>query len=143
MVYMTSLSISILALMAALAFVVFQIKLLHTQIKINRKRLKPLGRYGIGAPQTPTPTSSTSIQKVHPGKQDLQKIGGSACSTSTSRIGVSVMRRCKMAMIWLVLIGNELLLWVIIPILVVVSGCLLYTSPSPRDRTRSRMPSSA
>ena len=26
---------------------------------------------------------------------------------------------------------------------VVVDGCLLYTSPSPRDRTRSRMPSSA
>ena len=26
---------------------------------------------------------------------------------------------------------------------VVVIGCLLYTSPSPRDRTRSRMPSSA
>ena len=25
----------------------------------------------------------------------------------------------------------------------VPSGCLLYTSPSPRDRTRSRMPSSA
>ena len=25
----------------------------------------------------------------------------------------------------------------------VISGCLLYTSPSPRDRTRSRMPSSA
>ena len=24
-----------------------------------------------------------------------------------------------------------------------VDGCLLYTSPSPRDRTRSRMPSSA
>ena len=24
-----------------------------------------------------------------------------------------------------------------------VNGCLLYTSPSPRDRTRSRMPSSA
>ena len=24
-----------------------------------------------------------------------------------------------------------------------VLGCLLYTSPSPRDRTRSRMPSSA
>ena len=23
------------------------------------------------------------------------------------------------------------------------NGCLLYTSPSPRDRTRSRMPSSA
>ena len=25
----------------------------------------------------------------------------------------------------------------------VINGCLLYTSPSPRDRTRSRMPSSA
>ena len=25
----------------------------------------------------------------------------------------------------------------------VVENCLLYTSPSPRDRTRSRMPSSA
>ena len=25
----------------------------------------------------------------------------------------------------------------------VAEGCLLYTSPSPRDRTRSRMPSSA
>ena len=24
-----------------------------------------------------------------------------------------------------------------------LKGCLLYTSPSPRDRTRSRMPSSA
>ena len=26
---------------------------------------------------------------------------------------------------------------------VILKGCLLYTSPSPRDRTRSRMPSSA
>ena len=25
----------------------------------------------------------------------------------------------------------------------ITQGCLLYTSPSPRDRTRSRMPSSA
>ena len=28
-------------------------------------------------------------------------------------------------------------------LLPLISGCLLYTSPSPRDRTRSRMPSSA
>ena len=27
--------------------------------------------------------------------------------------------------------------------LVLLLACLLYTSPSPRDRTRSRMPSSA
>jgi len=31
----------------------------------------------------------------------------------------------------------------VIVLLVPGSGCLLYTSPSPRDRTRSRMPSSA
>ena len=30
-----------------------------------------------------------------------------------------------------------------VDILVELGGCLLYTSPSPRDRTRSRMPSSA
>ena len=29
------------------------------------------------------------------------------------------------------------------PLVMVHTGCLLYTSPSPRDRTRSRMPSSA
>ena len=28
-------------------------------------------------------------------------------------------------------------------LLMAIYGCLLYTSPSPRDRTRSRMPSSA
>ena len=28
-------------------------------------------------------------------------------------------------------------------VIVHVNACLLYTSPSPRDRTRSRMPSSA
>src|SRR5664280_1109965 len=31
----------------------------------------------------------------------------------------------------------------IIDIDILLYGCLLYTSPSPRDRTRSRMPSSA
>ena len=30
-----------------------------------------------------------------------------------------------------------------IELVAVGEGCLLYTSPSPRDRTRSRMPSSA
>ena len=29
------------------------------------------------------------------------------------------------------------------PFVAAINGCLLYTSPSPRDRTRSRMPSSA
>ena len=31
----------------------------------------------------------------------------------------------------------------VIQVIVNIKGCLLYTSPSPRDRTRSRMPSSA
>ena len=31
----------------------------------------------------------------------------------------------------------------VIGFVVVLYACLLYTSPSPRDRTRSRMPSSA
>ena len=30
-----------------------------------------------------------------------------------------------------------------VPQIIVANTCLLYTSPSPRDRTRSRMPSSA
>ena len=36
-------------------------------------------------------------------------------------------------------------LWLFLPGIhsATVKGCLLYTSPSPRDRTRSRMPSSA
>ena len=37
--------------------------------------------------------------------------------------------------------GKKPLLWILL--LLLLGGCLLYTSPSPRDRTRSRMPSSA
>ena len=42
------------------------------------------------------------------------------------------------------LTGSLIALSVVAVLLFVsLSGCLLYTSPSPRDRTRSRMPSSA
>ena len=41
----------------------------------------------------------------------------------------------------LLLGGNDAQQQAFLPAL--VDGCLLYTSPSPRDRTRSRMPSSA
>ena len=37
----------------------------------------------------------------------------------------------------------DMVLAMVAPISLMLSGCLLYTSPSPRDRTRSRMPSSA
>ena len=43
-------------------------------------------------------------------------------------------------------IGPDLFQWVTMPdasTAADVAACLLYTSPSPRDRTRSRMPSSA
>ena len=43
---------------------------------------------------------------------------------------------------------SHTLFWVVMSLLLLVVrhiayACLLYTSPSPRDRTRSRMPSSA
>ena len=38
---------------------------------------------------------------------------------------------------------NETQFWQIAGVVEQESDCLLYTSPSPRDRTRSRMPSSA
>ena len=43
------------------------------------------------------------------------------------------------------LVLNLLFLLVLFVLLAAMlgGGCLLYTSPSPRDRTRSRMPSSA
>ena len=45
---------------------------------------------------------------------------------------------------WLGLRPETLVTLVLIAVLLVpLSGCLLYTSPSPRDATLSRMPSSA
>lgn len=116
MVYMTNLSIFMLGLMAALAFVVFQIKLLRAQIRINRRKQIPLKLYGIGVQQTPTPMSFTFTQKDLQEKQNLQKIGASVCSTSALQTGVNVIKRCVMGMIWLVLTGKKILQWVIIRI---------------------------
>ena len=39
--------------------------------------------------------------------------------------------------------GKRLSQWLQQKLHVIANACLLYTSPSPRDRTRSRMPSSA
>ena len=45
-------------------------------------------------------------------------------------------------LIWLCLILALIpLIWVLAT--VIIKGCLLYTSPSPRDKRQSRMPSSA
>ena len=39
--------------------------------------------------------------------------------------------------------GNQVTMTLILATIVVIIGCLLYTSPSPRDLSTSRMPSSA
>ena len=68
----------------------------------------------------------------------LQAAGGSAVSTIAKNFGINGSQASQV-------IGQ------LIPALSrgvqkntqSTEGCLLYTSPSPRDRTRSRMPSSA
>ena len=54
-----------------------------------------------------------------------------------------VARHAQRRAVQLVQMGERLLLERRGLRVVEVRGCLLYTSPSPRDRTRSRMPSSA
>ena len=51
-----------------------------------------------------------------------------------------VLQKCPVVGSWVLLLTNRPLtpVWILAAL-----GCLLYTSPSPRDRTRSRMPSSA
>ena len=56
------------------------------------------------------------------GLQELYIVGGVLLALVIAAIIIAVMRPLSLA---------------------VARSCLLYTSPSPRDRTRSRMPSSA
>ena len=58
----------------------------------------------------------------------------------------------NLAMLWSIGKDSTILVWLArkaffghcpIPLVHIDTTCLLYTSPSPRDRTRSRMPSSA
>ena len=57
---------------------------------------------------------------------------------------VGSMRRGKLiTLIFRIVLAIITLIFALFPIVWVISACLLYTSPSPRDRTRSRMPSSA
>ena len=64
----------------------------------------------------------------------VQKFGGtSVADTDSLRIVAERIIDCKKN-------GNEV---VVVPSAMGSSTCLLYTSPSPRDATLSRMPSSA
>ena len=66
-----------------------------------------------------------------------------------SSIDKSVLRkllRFEYRNVWSIIDGNFLLflgLGMVSSVYILSNLCLLYTSPSPRDRTRSRMPSSA
>ena len=51
--------------------------------------------------------------------------------------------RAAAYVIGIVAASIELALTVVVAFSYPANACLLYTSPSPRDRTRSRMPSSA
>ena len=48
---------------------------------------------------------------------------------------VSETKICISSEVGITALDKDIVIW--------TAGCLLYTSPSPRDRTRSRMPSSA
>ncbi len=65
-------------------------------------------------------------------------------SAIKQQAGMGIALALVTAMSWGSLpIAMKVVLQVMDPFTVVFYRCLLYTSPSPRDRTRSRMPSSA
>ena len=57
--------------------------------------------------------------------------------------GVNVTKVHPLKQFMQLLIATVILVVVVVIVLRLSGACLLYTSPSPRDRTRSRMPSSA
>ena len=62
------------------------------------------------------------------GGLSVLRLPGTVLSTQDAQISAEVTGHLT----WVAEVGD-----------LVRKGCLLYTSPSPRDRTRSRMPSSA
>ena len=58
--------------------------------------------------------------------------------------GVIAPQRAAIAFILGTVVLDVLAFGLIVPVLpLLIQSCLLYTSPSPRDRQKSRMPSSA
>ena len=94
----------------------FKPNILFNENQLYYWRIIPVNRCGAGSPTVPSPFHT--INK--------------SCVT-TEYPGNVLSRRANQT-------GN-----MIVPIkdAGIISDCLLYTSPSPRDRTRSRMPSSA
>ena len=82
----------------------------------------------------------------------LKAAGYETVTAGNGLLGLSLARREKPDLIVLDLMMPEMDGFEVtreirrendVPIIMLTARCLLYTSPSPRDRTRSRMPSSA
>ena len=75
----------------------------------------------------------------------LPYVGGGMVLTSIGVIGGLSMMATPlfMPLFWVALIGNLVLFFVAQNVALKGNNCLLYTSPSPRDKRQSRMPSSA
>ena len=65
------------------------------------------------------------------------------CSFETSRTQILLPAMVLLLDIAFFSVGTAIVLLADNLLLKLLGSCLLYTSPSPRDRTRSRMPSSA
>ena len=83
-----------------------------------------------------SPTASVALQKQQSGA--LAELSQETLAL-TRRLFLQLMRRPS------TLIAGVLqpLIWLILFGALFANACLLYTSPSPRDRQKSRMPSSA
>ena len=109
-------------------------------------------RFTVGQPDFDTPdvVVQSAVDALHRGETAYTRSQGSAslCEAVTNHLrtlqinsdaeDVVITPGCKQALLYALMTtitpGDEVLL---------LAPCLLYTSPSPRDRSLSRMPSSA
>ena len=77
--------------------------------------------------------STTTVVEKKQLRQQLRSLRQQLSPEQQQQAAVNLVRIVSQESVWL---HSQ-------HIAVYISNCLLYTSPSPRDRTRSRMPSSA
>ena len=104
--------------------------------------LRPAGRLFAGEEPAPTPTQAEPKPLIYHLKLNRQVDG---IMVIYVRRGLEEARQAGAGLVVLELdtFGGSVAAAVELSKLLNASTCLLYTSPSPRDRQRSRMPSSA